>query len=82
MYTLIMTEQDMDTLYWVNRHYCWSSALLDIVSVGTNEIPEHIAWMLQIAFIADTEGGHTLFPMLDPLSTLWDKLVLFMEDIV
>ena len=82
MYILNLTPEEMDTLYWVGRRYCWSSALLDIVSEGENKIPEHIAWQLDIAFVADTEGGHSFFPCLDPLSNLFDKLVRFMGDIV
>lgn len=75
MYKLHLTETEMNDIAFVGYRYCWSNALLDHCIEGENEIPEHIAWELREAFEADTEGGHSFFPMLDSRSELCEKLV-------
>lgn len=91
-YTLTLTEEDWRTIEFVGGRYGWSKALLDHVRCaegveyrhlgGDHQIPEHKAWEIVEAFEQDCEGGHSLFPMLDPDSDLAAKLVRFMEGVV
>ena len=82
MYTLTLTESEMDTIGWVGHRYCWSDALWQNCEIGENRIPEHVAWELQEAFENDTEGGHSPFPCLDYSSELYRKLTEFWDSIV
>lgn len=45
-------------------------------------LTEPEAWELRDAFDEDTEGGHSYFPLLDPRSELYGKLLAFVEAIV
>jgi hypothetical protein len=45
-------------------------------------LTEPLAWDIQSAFEADTEGGHSMFPMLAPDSDLYAKLQAFVNSIV
>lgn len=81
-YTLELTAQDIDTALFVGDRYCWSAALTRLCEEGRNELAEPDAWTLREAFEADTESGHSLFPMLDSRSELADKLVSFLDRIV
>lgn len=76
MYHLRITAREAQTIDHVGGRYEWSDAL---IGAGLNledehDIPEFVAWNLADAFEADTEGGHLPFPMLDPNSTLYEKL--------
>jgi hypothetical protein len=79
-YRLTLTEQDVATIHFVGNSYCWSEALSRF-DAGEHVLPEHVAWRLVDAFEADTEGGHSYFPMLDPRSPLADKLAKLIGDI-
>lgn len=81
MYTLTITEQEADTIAFVGGRYAWSEALGSL-GVGTHDIPEHEAWGISEAFETDTEGGHSMFPMLDHRSPLAEKLFSFFEGII
>lgn len=80
-YKLTLTDSDFDTIAFVGDRYCWSAALLRLANIGENDIPEPDAWDIRDAFEADTEGGHSPFPMLGA-SDLRDKLVSFWDGIV
>lgn len=81
MYTLDLTQGDVDTIGFVGYRYGWSS-VLGKYDAGIHEIPEHEAWEIQEAFDGDMEGGHNAFPMLDPRSDLVGKLATFYQAIV
>ena len=86
-YQLELTEGDRSAINFVGGRYEWSDALRRLVPEGDEgetvyQVPEHIAWELRDAFEADTEGGHSFFPMLDQRSTLAEKLYAFMDAIV
>lgn len=83
-YSIELTQQDIDTIYFVGGRYCWSDSLQNKIDgePGTLELEEHEAWGLNDDFESDTEGGHSLFPMLDPTSALASKLYHFMGEIV
>jgi len=81
MYTLTLTPDDLDTIAFVGHRYAWSDALAQMTE-GANEIREGDAWTITQGFDADTEGGHSPFPMLDPASDLYDKLAAFWKGIV
>lgn len=82
MYQLELNDDDIGTIHFVGNRYCWSDALMSICHEGINEIPEHKAWKLSEAFEKDTEGNHSMFPMLDPHSNLARKLYAFFDSIV
>jgi hypothetical protein len=79
-YRLTLTEQEIETIAFVGNRYCWAEALAGL-DVGENILAEHEAWRIVDAFDADTEGGHSYFPMLDPRSALADKLVKLIGEI-
>jgi hypothetical protein len=80
-YHLHLTADDIETIAFVGNRYCWSSALSSL-SEGDNELAEHEAWTLVQAFEADTEGGHSYFPMLDHRSDLADKLAKLISQVI
>jgi hypothetical protein len=88
MYTLKLTRQETDSVDFVGYRYSWSAALQNFLSYDDDGEPEEIslseaaAWELVSEFEADTEGGHSFFPMLDHRSDLAGKLFAFMESIV
>lgn len=84
MYTLTLTQADIDAIGFVGSRYFWSEAIEDIVGMepGTHDIAESHAWTLARAFELDTEGGHSMFPMLSPSSELYEKLTKFLDEIV
>lgn len=81
MYSLTLTQEDVDTIAFVGYRYCWSDALAAL-AVGVNKIPEHEAWKIRDAFDRDTEGGHSFFPMLAPDCELYAKLIRFWEEVM
>lgn len=81
-YTLDLTEKDIGTVLFVGDSYAWSAAVSRLCSAGQNKLSEPDAWSLREAFEADTEGGHSPFPMLDLRSELADKLFSFWNSIV
>jgi hypothetical protein len=80
-YTLTLTEDETGTIAFVGSRYAWADSLL-CLEAGENQIAEHEAWEIAAAFESDMEGGHSPFPMLNPASTLWDKLQAFWDGIV
>lgn len=80
-YKLNLTHDDIRTIAFVGHRYNWSDALWRY-SDGEHDIPEPEAWAIREAFEADTEGGHSPFPMLDPRSELASKLLRFWDSIV
>jgi hypothetical protein len=83
-YTLELTAEDHRTIAFVGDRYNWSAALSKYASDEPEpiELSEPEAWALADAFEADTEGGHSPFPMLDGRSELAGKLYRFWESIV
>ena len=81
MYTLTLTTAEIAAIHFIGFRYNWSSALENLgVDVGDNHFAEHVAWELADAFEADTEGGHSPFPMAGPdlcakLQDFWDSIV-------
>jgi hypothetical protein len=80
-YKLTLTEADCKTISWVGTRYEWSWALYGF-GAGEHEISEALAWELKEAFEQDTEGGHSMFPLLDQRSELCEKLSRFYNEIV
>lgn len=80
-YKLNLTHDDIQTIAFVGHRYCWSEALWHLDD-GEHDISELEAWAIREAFEADTEGGHSPFPMLDPRSELADKLYRLWDSIV
>lgn len=80
-YRLELTAEDALTIAFVGARYAWSEALIGLAE-GVCELSEVEAWAIAEAFDADTEGGHTMFPMLAPNSELFAKLLSFRERIV
>lgn len=74
MYNLHLTDDDVRTIDFVGYRYAWSQWLQDNCQTGDNELPEHVAWELQSACKSDTDGNHSMFPMLDLRSHLAKKL--------
>lgn len=81
MYLLSLTADDVHTIAFVGERYGWSTALLGL-DEGENLLREHEAWEIARQCEEDTEGGHSLFPMLDPSSELAGKLFTFLDGIV
>ncbi len=82
MYNLTLTDDDMRAICFAGGRYEWSRALLFYLDTGENEIAEPMAWEIAEAFDADTEGGHSYFPLLAPDSELYAKLLAFRDSIV
>lgn len=80
-YKLNLTESDFETILFVGDRYHWSDACRMLLSEGDNDVSECDAWDLRDAFEADTEGGHSPFPMLADCE-LRDKLVSFWDSII
>lgn len=80
-YVLTLTEADVEAIAFVGFRYAWSDALSGL-DAGENQLTEPEAWRIAEAFASDTEGGHSPFPMLDPQSTLCEKLTAFWNSIV
>lgn len=68
----------MRTIDFVGYRYGWSRVLQENTLIGDNNIPEFIAWEIKDAI----EEDDALFPMLDPYSSLYEKLITFWEKIV
>jgi hypothetical protein len=82
MYSLLLTSEDFDAINFAGARYSWSFALQSHCDEGENDIPEVEAWDIKQAIDEDTEGGHQMFPLLDPNSELAGKLIKFYELIV
>lgn len=81
MYKLVLTEEDLNTIAFCSNSYSWAYALYPY-ELGENNIPEHEAWEIKDAFEEDMKGGHSIFPMLNPNSDLYNKLIEFYNSIV
>lgn len=89
-YSIKLTKDDVKTFEWVGVRYGWSDAFLALYpnkfqglpKSGKNEFAEHEMWEWKEAVDGDMEGGHSIFPLLDPDSELWDKLFKLYESIV
>lgn len=88
MYTLKLTREETDSVDFVGHRYSWSAALQKLLAYDDDGEPEEIslseseAWELLSEFEADTEGGHSFFPMFDHGSELARKLFAFMSEVV
>ncbi len=82
MYKLSLTTEDLNSIAHVGGRYEWSRSVLFYLEEGENEIAEAMAWEINDAFKRDTEGGHSMFPMLDPASDLYAKLSDFHDSII
>jgi hypothetical protein len=82
MYNLTLTEEDFSAICFSGGRYDWSRAILFYLEEGDNAIPESMAWEIAEAFEADTEGGHSPFPLLAEDSELYEKLRTFWDSIV
>ena len=75
MYRLDLTEDDINTIFFVSYRYSWSSNLIQVgISEGVNEFTESDAWYIKLGIDSDCEGGHDGYPMLDTNSDLCEKL--------
>ena len=81
MYTLELTDTDIETIAFVGGRYAWSYALCSLFS-GRNELTEPDAWIIRDAIDEDMVGGHSAFPMLDGRSELASKLFEFWQSII
>lgn len=79
-YELELTEADLETIEFVGGCYGWTTHLPR--AYGRRRLSEVEAWEWREAVDADAEGGHSLFPMLDSRSPLYDKLIDLYERIV
>lgn len=83
MYSLELTEQDVNDIYFVGFRYGWADALIKMgIDIGKNTYSESDIWTWQNAVDEDTIGGHDIFPMLDTLSDLGRKLCRLYDSIV
>jgi hypothetical protein len=82
MYHLHLTESEMKDICFVGYRYGWSNSLAKHCNIGDNDLSELVAWEIREAFDSDTEGNHSMFPMLDSNSELYEKLLKFWESIV
>lgn len=80
-YILNLTAEDIATIDFVSSGYDWANAL-SCYEEGDNVLTESDAWDLKEAFESDTEGGHSLFPMLARDSELYEKLLRLLDSIV
>lgn len=79
-YKLTLTANDVTTIAFVGDRYCWSEALSDLEE-GENTLTEAEAWEIQDSIEADTDGGHSPYPML-AVGDLMDKLDTLCQEIV
>lgn len=89
MYFLTLTQEDIDSISFVGDRYCWSDWLnkkTTDLNEGEEEtilkLQEHEAWEFNEEVHKDMEGNHSPFPMLDPGSMLYEKLVDLIYSIV
>ena len=80
MYTLTLTEEDMNTILFVGNRYSWSKVLSNL-AVGENFMDSWVATRIGRAFNEDMEGNHSMFPMLNLRSSLAIKLREFYEGV-
>ncbi len=80
-YSITLTAEDVQTIQFVGHRYGWSHSLRGM-ETGTNEISEADAWEIREGILEDTEGGHSLFPMLDHHSDLASNLLDLLDSIV
>lgn len=75
-YKLELSERDAATITFVGGRYGWTKNLP--TEAGLHELTEVEAWEWKEAATQDD----TLFSMLDPMSTLFDKLLSLFDEIV
>ena len=80
-YILSLTAEDVRTIAFVGGRYQWSD-WAGRLQEGENHLSESEAWEFNDAIVEDTAGDHSPFPMLDPHSALYEKLVEFVNSIV
>jgi len=81
MYILELTDDDIDTINSIGYKYNWSESLKGL-NIGINKISESEAWFIRDSIELDMEGGHSIFPMLNPSSHLYTKLLEFYNEVV
>tara|TARA_R100000808_G_C2147583_1_gene155575 strand:+ start:1224 stop:1550 length:327 start_codon:yes stop_codon:yes gene_type:complete len=75
-----LDRNELRTIEFIGGRYNWSDALACYCDVGENTFTWEEAQSLAECFSKDTDGGHSMFPMLDVNSALHDKLsTLFIE---
>lgn len=82
MYTFNMTREAIATLQHVGGRYGWSDEWPFAYEVGEDTCEEHEIWEWADAVEADTEGGHSPFPMLDTSSDFGQAVLALYESIV
>ena len=80
-YHLDLTAEDVSAIRFVGGRYAWSWSLRGMTE-GTNKVSEASAWEIQAACEEDTNGRHSMFPMLAQDSALYGKLMTLLESIV
>lgn len=80
-YKLSLNKYEWRTLKTVGHRYSWSSTLLKYCVEGENKLTEEQAWSIKLAFQADSQGKHGMFPMLSPGSYLRTKLLDFYQGV-
>lgn len=80
-YRLTLTADDVSAIEFAAGRYAWATQLFGLTA-GENRLTESEAWDIKSACEDDGEGGHSMFPLLDPRSELAEKLRTFLERIV
>lgn len=81
-YSITLTEDECETIYFVGSRYQWSAWMHANLSEGENKLAEHEAWKFRDAVEADTEGNHEPLPMLCERSGLYSKISALLDSIV
>lgn len=79
-YALTLTDDDVRTMDFVGSRYGWTEHLPR--EAGEHTLPEHVVWAWREAADGDAEGGHRLFPMLNPHSDLYAKLMALHASVI
>lgn len=79
-YTITLTEEDTKTIDFIGSRYLWSEAC-SVLDVGVNELTESEAWELSEAINEDLEDHRGMLPLLSPSSSLYTKLIDFIDSI-
>jgi hypothetical protein len=79
---LQLTAQEVNAVKMVGHRYEWADYLSGYIDEATGNISmeENEMWEFNDAVEADTEGGHSPFPMASP--ALADKLQSFVDQMV
>ena len=89
-YSLLLSVEDIKTIDWVGDRYSWSSWLRErlyqanpILGEGlVLKFHEYEMWDFKDAIEEDTQGGHSMLPLLDERSELYGKIKNLLESVV